>query len=160
MKKTVIGLCIAFFYVGCSSTNQSNITYEEYKPKKHTVKPTTVKQNKPISKQTVPTSGIIKGKVTKLFYANGLWHYEVVSQDTSNNKLPFIKFTHSKSLAKKGDYVYAIVKNSKLSELFLLQKANIQQKKPIKTKKTKVKTHNKKNRKQILSVPTTESIAL
>ena len=156
MIKVIITLFIALFYVGCSSTNQSNITYEKYKPQKKVLKNTQQKAAI-VPKQITSNSGAIKGEVTKLYYANGLWNYEVKGKDTSNQKLPYAKFTHKKKIAKQGSYVYAIIKNGKLDELFLLEKANFKQKKP---KKRQQKNKKRTKRRQILSVPTTQSISL
>lgn len=104
------------------------------------------------------TTGNIRGIVTELQYSKGLWNYRVVSEDTTNLKLSSADFTHTKRVAKKGDFVYTIIKNGKLKELFLINRSNLKQKKPKKRAKT-VNKHNKRTKNhQILETPTTESV--
>ena len=174
MFRVIASFFLVLFVVGCGSTQPDTVTYETYTPTKSETK-AYVKSKKVAPKQqkivvlpkkTIPKSGSIKGNITKLIYTNGLWQYEVKGLDTSNNKLPYAKFTHKKKLAQSGDFVYAIVKDSKLQELFLIKRANFKKKEIKKIKKHKkvqkkrVKKSNRTRKKQIIGVPTTESISL
>jgi len=155
MIRVMICCVIASIFVGCASTKSSNITYEEYKPQKST-KQLHVKEKK----EFLPINGIVKGNVVVHTYDKDLWNYEVEGKDTNNQKLSYAKFTHTKSVAKKGDYVYAVIKNGKLKELFLIERANYKQKHTKKIKRDKTKTYKRTKRRQVLSVPTTQSITL
>ena len=165
MTRILIGFFVVFIMLGCTTTQKSSVVYEEYKPaqiqKPLHVKEVTVKT---VPKQVLPTSGIIKGSISKLMHSDGLWNYEVKSKDTSNQKLSHAKFTHPKKLASKGDFVYAIINDGKLKEIYLIKKANYKSKatkKRYKTKtvqKTKADKRTKKH--QRLSVPIVESISL
>ena len=163
MIRVLIGFLIAFVFVGCTTTNQQSVTYEEYKPQK-SVKKTFSKQKKMIIKKEIPTSGSIKGHVTELTFSEGFWNYEIKSKDTSNQKLSVAKFIHLKKVAKKGDFVYAIIKNGKLKEIYLIKKANYKSKTIKKTYKKKrqykPKTFKRTKKHQSIGVPTVESILL
>lgn len=163
MIRVLISFFVVLLFVGCTATNKSNVTYEEYKPQKSVnLLPTKVKEKK-VSKKT-PVSGSIKGNITKLIFKEGLWHYEIKSKNTSNKKLAIAKFTSTKKLAKKEDFVYAIIENGKLKEMFLIKKANYKRKIVKKTqkkkKKYKPKTYKRTKKYQVLGVPTVESISL
>lgn len=165
MLKILIGFFIVFIVSGCTASKQSSVVYEEYKPVQ-IQKPLHVKEVavKTAPKQVMPTSGIIKGSISKLMHSEGLWSYEVKSKDTSNQKLSHAKFTHPKKLASKGDLVYAIINDGKLKEIYLIKKANYKSKVTKKRYKTKTvkntKTDKRTKKHQRLSVPTVESISL
>ena len=167
MIRVLIGFFIASVFVGCTTASNSNVIYEVYKPEK-SVNQVPSKQRK-IKKvvttgKEFPTNGNIKGNVTKLTFSEGIWSYEVKSSDTSNQKLSIAKFTHTKRVARKGDYVYVIIKNDKLKESYLIKKANYKSevvKKVYKKKKQhKPKTYKRTKKHQIVGVPTVESITL
>jgi len=161
MIRVLIGFFIAFVFAGCATTSKSNVIYEEYKPEK-SVKQVPSKQR--TIRKELPVNGSIKGNVTKLTFSEGIWNYEVKSSDTSNQKLSIAKFTHTKKVAKKGDYVYVIIKNGKLKESYLIKKANYKSKvvkKVYKKKKQyKPKTYKRTKKHQIIGTPTVESITL
>jgi len=165
MIRVLIGFFIVFIISGCTTSKQSSVVYEEYKPTQ-TQKPLHVKEvtAKIVPKQIMPTSGSIKGSISKLIHSDGSWNYEVKSTDTSNRKLSHAKFTHPKKLASKGDFVYAIINDGKLKEIYLIKKANYKSKainKRYKTKtvqKTKADKRTKKH--QRISIPTVEAISL
>ncbi len=79
-----------------------------------------------VKKREVNYNGSIKGIVTGLRYDNlkRSWLYEIKGLDTSNGKLPYAKFYSAKKRANIGDYVYAILRNSSLVELYFIKKAN------------------------------------
>ena len=160
MIRFVIGFFVLCVFVGCTSTKQENIVYEEYKPSLHVTAKKTVKEKN-------YSDGIVKGHIAELVYKKGLWSYVVHSTDTANKKLSIAKFTDRKKVAKKGDLVYAIIKNGKLKELFLLEKGNYKHKKTAKrikkvkkTKKVKKKMYKQTRKHHLIGVPTTESISL
>lgn len=163
MFKIITTILIGSIFVGCSTTNQSSITYEKYKPNKE-VKPLHVKKTKAIKVSDSTISGTIKGNITKLKYTKKAWHYRVESTDTSNNKLSLADFSHTKKVASDGDLVYAIIKDGKLKEIFLIKKANYKKKKikqkHTKPKKSEVKTYKRTKKRQVLGVPSSEKISL
>ncbi len=155
MIRLIICCLLGIFFIGCVSKKTSSVTYEEYKPKK-----TITQQNK----KEIPLSGSIKGSVVALKKSGLLWYYEVKSKDIKNNKLSYAKFTNTKKVANKGDFVYAIINNSRLKEIYLIKKANYGRKiaqKTLKKKKQYIsKKHTRTKKQQVLSVPTVESISL
>ncbi len=163
MIRVFIGFFIASVFVGCTTTNQNNVTYEEYKPQKR-VKQVPSKQKVATIKKEAPITGSIKGTITKLTFSEGFRNYEVKSRDTSNQKLSIAKFTHTKKVAKKGDFVYVIIENGKLKESYLIKKANYKSKTVKKThkkkKQYKPKTFKRTKKYQAIGVPTVESISL
>ena len=163
MIRVLIGFFIASIFVGCTTANQNNVTYEEYKPQKSEKQVSSKKEVATIKKE-VPVSGSIKGNVTELTFSEDFWNYEVKSKDTSNQKLSMAKFTHVKKVAKKGDFVYVIMENGKLKEIYLIKKANYKSKTIKKThkkkKQYKPKTYKRTKKHQSIGVPTEESILL
>jgi len=93
-------------------------------------------------------TGSIKGVIEKLKYdkIKKAWLYEVRGVSTSNGKLPFAKFYHSKKLANEGDLVYIILNNSQLQNLFFIKKVNMIKKHISHIKKIKIKKIYKKSR--------------
>ena len=163
MIRVSISFFIALVFLGCTTANKSSVIYEEYKPHK-SPEETTIKEKKQVIKKILPTNGTIKGNVTKLTFSEGFWHYEVKSNDITNQKLSVAKFISSEKVAKKGDFVYAIIKNDRLKEIFLIKKANYKREVIKKTTKKKKKYQPKKHKRtkkyQVLGVPTVESISL
>ena len=168
----LIAYClIGLFFVGCASTKTNKVVYEEYKAPKKTVYTEPAKKKeiyiekkeKPKVKKT-PLNGSIKGKIVKLTKVGETWHYEVKSNDTSNNKLSFAKFSSTKKVAKKGDFVYVIIEADKLKEIYSIKKANyknkIVKKTQIKKKQYKPKAYKRTKKHQSIGVPTVESIDL
>jgi hypothetical protein len=165
MMKLVIYCLLGVFFIGCASTKTNKVVYEEYKPQKITT-PTQVyaeKKKKDIV-ENIPISGMVKGKVVKVVKINTLWKYEVKGEDISNHKLSYAKFTSSNIVAKKGDFVYAVIKDGILQEIYLIKKANFKTKETIKIYKkkkiVKVKSVKRVKKHQIIGVPTVESISL
>ncbi len=155
MLRVIMGFFVVFLFIGCSLTKQSQVIYEEYISNK------TMKQVKLKKDKNGLINGSIKGNVTELNHTQGLWNYEVKSNDTRNQKLSYANFTHTKKVAKKGDFVYAIIKNGKLKEIYLIKKANYQRKVNKKNKKRpKIKVYKRAEKHQVLSIPTVESISL
>lgn len=163
MIRALISFFIVLVFVGCTTTNKSSVTYEKYKPHK-SQKALPIKEKQQVIKKELPINGAIRGNVTKLTFSEGVWNYEVKSNDTTNQKLSIAKFTSSNQVAKKGDLVYAVIKNDRLKEIFLIKKANFKRKaaKKItkKTKKYNPKGHKRTKKYQVLGVPTVESISL
>ncbi len=173
MKQVWISFFVVLVFIGCTSSGQNSVTYEVYKPPKSVQQtpksiPKAQKEQKEQKvfayEEAMPTTGSIKGNVTELVFSEGLWHYEIKSRDTSNQKLSMAKFTHTKKVAKQGDFVYAIIKNGRLKEIYLIKKANYRAKPVKKThkkiKQHKPKAHKRTKKQQVLDVPTVESISL
>ena len=163
MSKIIMSFLIGLIFIGCSSAKQSSITYEKYEPRKE-VQIVHVKKTKVLKTNKLPISGFIKGHITSLKHNKGIWIYKIKSIDVSNKKLPMVKFSDTKKLAKKGDLVYAIIKNGKLKELFLIGKGDLKVKKLEKMykkiEKNKSKTYKRTKKRQILGVPSSEKIDL
>jgi hypothetical protein len=182
-------LFVLFFIQGClldtktiNTQNFNNPSSANFAPKDKAVvqKDSTALYN--IQIQTVKTSknihpsksnytGSIKGIIKTIKYDKNRakWLYEVVGKDTSNAKLPYAKFYDSKKLANVGDYVYIVLNNSILRNLFFIKKANKitkrvkKSRKNQKTKKPKkTKSYQKRDSKMRkipkISVPTVENV--
>ncbi len=177
MARFFIGFLLVLVFVGCASSRQEGIVYEKYKAPKeqkplHVESKSTKKivltraYEKPKKKQKIRNTGSIRGRIISLNKKNNSWIYEIKSNNTSNNKLSYIKFSHTKKLAKEGDLVYAIIEKSKLKEIFLIEKANIKRlvksKKQHKKVKKKIvkKTYKKTKKHQSIGVPAVEVISL
>jgi len=168
----LIAYClIGLFFLGCASTETNKVTYEEYKPVKkrvHTKMPkkteSNIEKKEKIKVKKTALNGNIKGKIISLVKADEIWHYEVKSDDISNNKLSYAKFSSPKKLAKKGDFVYAVIETGKLKEIYLIKKANYKRKIVKKTDVTKrqykPKTYKRTKKHQSIGVPVEESIEL
>lgn len=153
----VFFLAFPLIWTGCTKTTY--IPYEESKQiqVKHEIETLHVRKN-----------GIAKGYV-KALYLEGeksLWVYEVAGTDTSNGKLPFIRFFSDKKIANLNDRIYVVVKDERLVEYFVLntskviKKAKVKEK--IKEEVMKESTHKrtKKRKTPWLEVPQSESISL
>jgi len=177
VTRVIVGFFLVFMFAGCVSTQKNSVVYEEYKVQKKSkplhVEPKTQKKSKQIvkkieiKKHDIFLSGNIKGSITNLAKNKNLWVYEVKSNDTSNHKLAYAKFTHIKKLANLGDFVYATIKNNKLKEIFLIKKANYKKKTKKFHKKTKKiyknrpkKTYKQTKKHTAIGVPTVEFIKL
>ncbi len=165
MIKLVVYCLIGVFFIGCASTKTDEVVYQEYKPKKSIVNTQVHIEKKKVSLvKNITISGSIKGEVVNVVKVNTLWKYEVKSEDTSNYKLSYAKFTSPNRVAKKGDFVYAVIKNDILKELYLIKKANFKTKninKIYKKKKSvKVKAVKRVKKHQMIGIPTVESISL
>jgi len=163
MLKIIISFIISMLFAGCLATNQTSVTYEKYKPNDQS-KILHVNKTKKLAINNKPVNGMIKGHITNLKYDNGAWEYRIESIDLSNKKLPVAQFRHTKKLANEGDLVYVIIKNTRLQELLLIEKANYKRKmirkKNKKIKKLKIKTHKRTKQRQVLGVPSAEEIKL
>ncbi|MBE0492390.1 MAG: hypothetical protein IBX44_09055 [Sulfurospirillum sp.] len=95
-------------------------------------------------------SGIIKGiiKVQKKDTKTGLWLHEVHANDTANGKLSFARFYDAKRVASVGEKIYAIIKEEKLQEFYLLARAKIITKEPKKQEKPKIAQEKKTQKPQ------------
>jgi PBP1b-binding outer membrane lipoprotein LpoB len=165
MKKislVLVGILIAMLFDGCSITpKETYISYKSYPKVKTTQKVTSIK---PLHVEK-EISGIIKGKISNLYYDSkkALYRYEVKSTDASNGKLAFAKFTHVANIAKIGDMVYVFIEKGKLKEFYLLQKSNYIKKPKMKTKRKKKKLtiyKRGKHNKSKINAPTSEIILL
>jgi hypothetical protein len=125
------------------------------------------KTYKPV-KNGIDFNGIVKGIVKRVYFSNGEWSYEIKGVDTSNGKLPYAKANSQKKMANIGDYIYAIIRNSQIQELYFIKKANLkrrtlQRKKIKKIKKRVIKletTHRRdKTRKAPIALPQEEHIS-
>ena len=168
----LIAYClIGLFFIGCASTKTNKVSYEEYKPSKKIVyikapkkKEIYIDKKEKYKVKKTSLNGSIKGKIVKLTKVGKIWYYEVKSNDTSNNKLSFAKFSSRKKVAKKGDFVYVIIEADKLKEIYLIKKANYKskmvKKTHIKKKQYKPKAYKRTKKHQSIGVPTVESIDL
>ena len=121
MVRLFICLSMFTFFIGC--TNSSNVVYEAHEPAKIIDKEYSHKEKRTIKKELL-SSGMIKGIVIKAKRSRGLWHYEIRGDDTSNNKLQNAKFTSKRAVMSRGDFVYVVIENSTLKEVYLFKKAN------------------------------------
>jgi hypothetical protein len=155
-KEIVFFVFVGLVLCGCAQTTY--IPYEQ-----------PIIQEIPQVKESlhVKTSGIIKGDIKSLYFdaSQNLWFYEVVSVDTANGKLPYLKFSASKMIAKKGDKIYAVVKEEKLVEYFLIDAPNLlttpareYQNEKVEQNKTHKRTKARKT--PWIEVPKSESIDL
>lgn len=161
MLKSICYLLVIVFFVGCA--NNQKVIYKEYK------KPTIEQTQVSLKEEIKLLNGVIKGSVEKVAFDGSNWDYRLKGNDTSNGKLSKASFTCKEKFASLGDEVYVIIKNGKLSEYFMLNKANIKKanipkskpfiKKKIIKKKTK-SIFKRTKKQQVLSVPSTESISL
>ncbi|WP_024955306.1 hypothetical protein [Sulfurospirillum arcachonense] len=162
MIRVIIYFIVVFILTGCMGT-EPVVTYEKYENSNNISQEQTEAQKVYIGEKV---TGVIKGRITQLAYngSKNIWEYEAKSNDSSNHKLLNAHFTYNKKMAKRGDFVYAIIKNGKLEELFLIKKGNYKQKKPRYVKKRKKVNseiiHKRTKKRQILGVPTSESILL
>ncbi len=165
MVRLVVYCLIGLFFIGCASTKTDKVVYEEYKPKKSIVNTQVhIKKEKVSLVKNTAISGSIKGKVVKVVKVNSVWKYEVKSKDTSNHKLSYAKFTSPNRVANKGDFIYAVIKNNILKEIYLIKKANFKTKNINKIykkkKRVKIKAVKRVKKHQMIGVPTVESISL
>ncbi len=124
----------------------------------------TVKKPQKINFSKTFYTGSIKGIIKSLTYNKNKkqWLYEIVAKDTSNGKLPYAKFYNNKKLASLGDFVYVILDNSILKDIFFIKKANRvvkKTKKPTKQKKhIRLHEQDKIRKNPGISVPTVENV--
>jgi len=124
----------------------------------------TVKKANDVNFSNTLYSGSIKGIISNLKFdkTKKIWLYEMKGVDISNSKLPYAKFYSSKKLANIGDFVYAILDDSKLKDLFFIKKANKIFKKPKfvrkKAKLKRVYMLGKRKRSPKIGVPTVENV--
>ena len=173
---------ILLFFQGCVTTTNT-INRADYKPslavraeKKspiqidsssmYDIEIQTVKKAKDINFSNTLYNGSIKGIISNLKFdkTKKLWIYEIRGVDISNAKLPYAKFYNSKKLANEGDFVYVILVNSKLKDLFFIKKGNKLSKKTKFAKKRKVKKRKrvymlgKRKISPKIGVPTVENV--
>ncbi|MFK5880678.1 MAG: hypothetical protein QM482_00550 [Sulfurospirillum sp.] len=178
--KYIYLFCIVLFFQGCVFTaNTINKTNYKSTPvqKPQKIMPTqkdssslydieiqTVKKPQKINFFKTFYTGSIKGVIKSLTYdkKKKSWLYEIVGKDTSHGKLPYAKFYNDKKLANRGDFVYVILNNSVLKDIFFIKKANKNYKKLQKTKISKkyLKLHkqNKSRKSPDISLPTVENV--
>lgn len=168
MKKLFLYIFIPLFFQGCLETTKTKPSYYEYNTKTYIQKPYVMKKTKKIKKSSLKIiSGSIKGIIVELFYdgKTDLWVYAVKSINTTNGKLANARFTHDKSIAKKGDTVYVIIDKNKLKDLYFIKKANYKKNTQKaysfkKAKKKKVYKRTKARKTPWIGVPLSESISL
>jgi len=168
MTKIILGFFIAFIFIGCTTTGQNPVVYEQYQPKVVHVKKQ--KNSTPIGKNIYRkrvkkiANGTIKGNITNLVYIGGAWIYTIKGVDRSNAKLAYAEFQSRKKYANQGDLVYAIIQNGLVKEIFLVKKANYKKKIVKKTifkkRMRKIAIHKRTKKRQVLKVPTSEKINL
>jgi len=173
MTKIILGFSLVFIFIGCTTTQQNPIVYEQYQPKVLHAKK---QKNVTLTEQSVyPNSdykkrvkkaanGTIKGTITNLVYRGGIWHYTVKGADTSNHKLAYAEFKSRQKYANKRDLIYAIIKDGIAKEMFLVKKANykkkIVKKNSLKKEVKQTVPHKRTKKRQVLQVPTSERINL
>jgi len=141
---------------------QENISTQKDSSSLYNIEIQTVQKTKKRYSSNGRYTGSIKGIISKLQYVENkkTWLYEIVGKDMSNAKLPYAEFYYFKKLANEGDFVYVILKDSDLKDLFFIKKANkISKKRRFikRTKKTR-KIHKLGRRNIILGVPEVENI--
>lgn len=134
--KIFIIASILFLLQGCivTDTTINQSSYKVENPKHEVVQksPLQLKQDHSfIASNAKPAydriyNGSIKGIINTIKYEKHkkTWLYEIKGVDTSNYKLPYARFFYKKKLARHGDLVYVILKNSKLQNLFFINKTN------------------------------------
>lgn len=152
MIKIFLYILTIFIFTGCMSTTNKKVVYTKYTPPSIVTNDYTLQ-----TKISLPASGSIKGKVEEVFYDGKNWIIFIKSKDTTNGKLSQVKFSSAKRIAKKGDEIYAIIKKGKLIEYFLTKKANFKQEK---IQKHKTVAYKRTKKRQLLGVPSSESISL
>ena len=173
MTNIILSFFIVCIFMGCTTTQQNPVVYEQYQPKVlHVKKQKTVTSTeqsvyaKRVYKTRVKKAlnGTIKGNITNLVYRGGIWHYTVKGIDTSNNKLAYAEFKSRQKYANQRDLVYAIIKDGIVKEMFLVKKANykkkIVKKNSLKKEVKKRELHKRTKKRQVLQVPTSERINL
>jgi hypothetical protein len=116
-------------------------------------------------------SGYIKGIVKSIYYSKkrNSWIYYIKGTDLSNGKLNSAKVYGIKKLAHINDFVYAIIKNGYIKSIYIYKSSKsyiLKKKKKIikkrKQKKITPKIHRqspkKRQRKQVISAPVSETI--
>ena len=181
MKYFILFLFIVIFQ-GCFSTvntvnrstyqgetshikQQKALHVQKKKSGLYDIETQTVKNEKNYSEKRAVYSGSIKGIIKSIVYdkSRKTWKYEIEGKDTSHGKLPYAQFYNDKKLAMKGDFVYVILDNSNLKNLFFIKKTNRISKRTKTYRKVTKKVKKKKNiyigRKKLkLGVPTVENI--
>lgn len=117
--------------------------------------PRLVKQNvvqKPIqNKPIVIETKMIKGYVNSLKFTDNGWEYNIIGTDTTNNKLPKATAYAKKIYYNEKDLVYAVIKGDKITEMYLINKAQSQP--------SSIKKSNRSNKKIVLPLPQNEKIS-
>lgn len=82
----------------------------------------------PIKKQALIKPKIetkmIKGYVNSLKFTENGWQYDIIGTDTTNNKLPRVTAYAKKIYYNEKDTVYAVVIGDKISQMYLIKKAD------------------------------------
>ncbi len=161
MIKVLIGFGFGLSLVGCSVDGQNSVTYEKYRaPKSIQIKTETIKKAN-VVKYKMDVMRSIRGDITELTLKDGFWHYRVRGRDVSNQKLSSARFTYVKKVGSIGDFVYALIKDGKAEEIYMVREANYQHRHVKKSRKIKkINKHKVGKRHQILAVPEVESISL
>jgi len=154
--KVLIVFFISLLFIGCSLTNQTNVTYEKYKPRKEVKN---LPSNKVLKVLNKPINGVIKGNVVNIKYIDNAWIYYVKGTDLNNKKLSYAEFSHTKKVVNKGDLVYVVIKDGKLKEWFMVKRKSLNKNK-VKIKNNVLKKYKRTKKRQLLSVPISESIDL
>ncbi len=118
-------------------------------------------------------NGFIKGIIKYVYYSNRKksWIYDILGTDLSNHKLKTALVYGEKDYARKGELVYAVIKDGKITSIFILN--STKNYKIIKNKNNKISKKFKyshkhiiklkkkpysRARKEVISVPTEENI--
>ena len=114
-------------------------------------------------------NGMIRGVIMEQIFDGDkqVWIHEIKAVDAANDKLQSATFVHDKRVHDKGDLVYAIFKEGKLHEIYLIKAAYhrsplqpVVVKKPSVTLEKKVQKRTKSRQTPWISVPKEESISL
>lgn len=98
-----------------------------------------------------PEIKMIKGYINSLKFTDNGWQYKIIGIDTSNNKLPNVTAYSKKIYYNEKDLVYAIINGDKISEMYLINKAN--------NRSNNIKKNTHINKKAILPLPKNENIS-
>ncbi len=141
---------------------QENISIQKDSSSLYNIEIQTVQKTKNKYSSNKIYTGSIKGIISKLYYSKNkkAWMYEIIGKDMSNAKLPYAEFYYSKKLASEGDFVYVILKDSNLKDLFFIKKANrISKKRKFAKRARKIRKTDKLGRRSIvIGVPSVENI--
>lgn len=98
-----------------------------------------------------PETKMIKGYINSLKFTDNGWQYKITGIDTSNNKLPNVIAYSKKIYYNENDLIYAIVNGDKISNMYLIRKAN--------NRSNNIKKDSRINKKAILPLPKNENIS-
>jgi hypothetical protein len=154
---------VALLLGGC--TLPVSFSQHEPSPKVYTTPPASAVSEPKKSAPATPASGFIKGEIVKLGFnaTTASWEYEVKGVDTTNNTLPYARFTHPSRQFKVGDIVYAKVEKGRLQEMYGISTLGIKAVSPPTQQKPDAVSPSLGKRtkeRQLISVPQSERIII